>query len=66
MSDNPMLENNSYYDIDMLNKSNRRVQKKINEWKKNYDNASSWLGKWYCQIQLDKLYKKLKHYENKS
>jgi hypothetical protein len=66
MSDNPMLENNSYYDIDMLNKSNRRVQKKINEWKEKYDNASSWLGKWYCQIQLDKLYKKLKHYENKS
>ena len=62
----PMLENNSYYDIDMLNKSNRRVQKKINEWKKKYDNASSWLGKWYCQIQLDKLYKKLNHYENKS
>ena len=37
----PMLENNSYYDIDMLNKSNRRVQKKINEWKKKYDNAFS-------------------------
>ena len=34
MKDNndPMLENNSYYDIDILNEANAPIQKKINEW----------------------------------
>jgi hypothetical protein len=64
MSDNPMLENNSYYDIDILNKANRSTNKKIKQWEKKYAEASSWLGKWYCQIRIDKLKAKLKHYEN--
>jgi hypothetical protein len=34
------------------------------EWQERYDNASSWLGKWYCQLQIDKFKKKLYHYEN--
>ena len=59
-----MLENNSYYDIDILNKANKPINKKIKQWEKKYTEASSWLGKWYCQIQIDKLKKKLKHYEN--
>lgn len=61
-----MLENNSYYDIDILAKANAPVYEKINEWTKKYSEASSWLGKWYCQIQIDKWKKKLKHYESKS
>ena len=61
-----MLENNSYYDIDIINKANKSIFKKINEWEKKYAVASSWLGKWYCQIRIDKLKAKLHHYENKS
>jgi hypothetical protein len=54
-----------YDDIDWLNKANRPIQKKIDYWKKRYDNASSWLGKWYCQIQIDKYKGKLHHYVDK-
>lgn len=60
-----MLENDSYYDIDILNKHNRPVYKKIELWEKKYAEASSWLGKWYCQIQIDKAREKLKHYGEK-
>lgn len=63
MKDNPMLENNSYYDIDILNKANAPIYKKIDKWKKKYENASSNMGKWYCQIQIDRLIKKLNHYQ---
>ncbi len=64
MSDNPMLEDKSYYDIDILNKANQPINKKIEYWKERYANASSNMGKWYCQIRINKLKKKLKHYEN--
>jgi hypothetical protein len=60
------LENHSYYDIDMLEKANKPINKKIKLWEGKYAEASSWLGKWYCQIQIDKLKAKLHHYENKS
>jgi hypothetical protein len=58
------LENNSYDDIDWLNKANAPIYKEIKEWKERYDNASSWLGKWYCQLRIDKFKKQLHHYEN--
>lgn len=61
--EDPMLEEHSYYDIDILNKANRPIFKKIEEWEKKYAQASSWLGKWYCQVQIDKYKKKLYHYE---
>ena len=61
-----MLENNSYYDIDLLHKHNKPIYKRIEKWEKKYDEASSWLGKWSCQIRIDKERAKLKHYENKS
>jgi hypothetical protein len=58
-----MLEENSYYDIDIINKANAPIFRKIEEWEKKYFNASSWLGKWYCQTQIDKWKKKLHHYK---
>jgi len=41
------------------------IHKKIAKWQKKYDNASSNMGKWYCQIQIDKLKRKLKRYQMK-
>ena len=61
-----MLENDSYYDIDIINKANAPIFRKIEEWEKNYANASSNMGKWYCQLQIDKWKKKLHSYESKS
>ena len=61
-----MLEENSYWDIEMLAKVNTPIYKKIDKWAKKYAEASSNLGKWYCQIQIDKLRKKLIRYESKS
>jgi hypothetical protein len=59
-----MLENNSYYDIDILNKANAKTNKGIKYWEGRYTSASSNMGKWYCQIRINNLKKKLKHYEN--
>ena len=61
-----MLENNSYWDVDLIAGANAPIYKKIDKWAKKYDKASSWLGKWYCQIQIDKLRSKLIRYESKS
>jgi hypothetical protein len=61
-----MLENNSYWDIDYLEKVNAKTNKGIKYWEERYTNASSNMGKWYCQIRIDRLKSKLKHYENKS
>jgi hypothetical protein len=59
-----MLENNSYWDIDVLEKKNAKTNQGIKYWEKRKSEASSWLGKWYCQIRIDKLKEKLHHYEN--
>jgi len=59
-----VLENNSYWDIDILNKANAKTNQGIKYWKERYANASGNMGKWYCQIRIDILKKKLKHYEN--
>jgi hypothetical protein len=64
MKDNNYFEDNSYDDIDWLNEANRPINKKIKYWQERYANASSWLGKWYCQLQIDRFKKKLYHYEN--
>lgn len=61
-----MLENYSYYDIDILEKHNAPIRKKIEKLIIEQSKASSWLGKWYFQIQIDKQVKKLKHYASKS
>jgi len=58
-----MLENNSYYDIDIINKANEPIFRKIEEWEHRYATASSNMGKWYCQLQIDKWKKKLHKYK---
>jgi hypothetical protein len=61
-----MLENNSYWDVDYLEKVNAKTNQGIKYWKERYANASGNMGKWYCQVRINILKKKLKHYENKS
>ena len=58
-----MLENNSYYDVDIINKANAPIFRKIEEWEKKYANASGNMGKWYYQLQIDKYKKKLHKYK---
>ena len=60
-----LLENNSYWDIDYLEKANAKTNKGIKYWQERYDNASSNMGKWYCQIRINRLRKKLHHYVDK-
>lgn len=40
-------------------KINIPIYKKIDKWSKKYAKSTSNLGKWYCQLQLNKLRKKL-------
>jgi hypothetical protein len=63
-TEDELLENNSYWDIDYLEKANAKTNEGIKYWKERYDNASGNMGKWYCQIRINRLMKKLKHYEN--
>jgi hypothetical protein len=63
-TEDELLENNSYWDIDYLEKANRKTNEGIKYWEERYDNASGNMGKWYCQIRINRLKKKLKHYEN--
>jgi len=58
-------EDHSYYDIDILEKFNKPIHNKIKEWQDRYKNASSNMGKWYCQIQIDRYKNKLHKYVNK-
>lgn len=57
-----MLENSSYYDIDILEKHNAPIRKKIKYWEEEYKPSSN-MGKWWASIQVEKLKKKLKHYK---
>jgi hypothetical protein len=59
-----LLENNSFWDVDYLEEANKKTNQGIKYWKDRYNNASGNMGKWYCQIRIDLLKKKLKHYEN--
>ena len=65
-TEDELLENNSYWDIDYLEKANRKTNEGIKYWEERYDNASGNMGKWFCQLQIDKLTKKLHKYESKS
>ncbi len=64
-TEDELLENHSYWDIDILEKANARTNKAIKYWEERYANASSNMGKWYCQIRIDRLKKKLHHYVDK-
>jgi hypothetical protein len=64
-TDEEILENNSYWDIDYLEEVNAKTNKGIKYWEERYANASSNMGKWYCQIRIDRLRKKLHHYVDK-
>jgi hypothetical protein len=59
-----LLENNSFWDVDYLEEENKKTNQGIKYWKDRYNNASGNMGKWYCQIRIDLLRKKLKPYEN--
>jgi hypothetical protein len=61
-TDEEILENNSYWDIDYLEEANAKTNKGIKYWQERYANASSNMGKWYCQIRIDRLISKLHHY----
>ena len=61
-----MLENDSYYDIDIINKHNTPILKKIKKLTEQQSKAVNWLGKWYWQVKIDRERAKLKHYESKS
>ena len=64
-TEDELLENNSYWDIDYLEEANKPINDKIKEWQDRYKNASSNMGKWYCQIQIDRYKNKLHKYVNK-
>jgi hypothetical protein len=64
-TDEEILENNSYWDIDYLEEVNAKTNKGIKYWEGRYANASSNMGKWYCQIRIDRLRSKLHHYVDK-
>jgi hypothetical protein len=64
-TEDELLENNSYWDIDYLEEVNKPINDKIEEWQDRYKNASSNMGKWYCQIQIDRYKNKLHKYVNK-
>jgi hypothetical protein len=64
-TEDELLENNSYWDIDYLEEVNKPIHDKIEEWQDRYKNASSNMGKWYCQIQIDRYKNKLHKYVNK-
>lgn len=55
------LENNSYYDIDILNDYNSPILEELRYWQEEYKPSSN-MGKWYASIRIERLKKKLKHY----
>ena len=57
-----MLENNSYYDIDLLHKHNKPIYEKIKYWEDEFKPSGN-MGKWWASIQIEKLRKKIKHYQ---
>ena len=56
-----MLENNSYYDIDILNDHNQPILEELRYWEEEYKPSSN-MGKWYASIRIERLKKKLSHY----
>lgn len=59
-----MLENNSYYDMDILERYNAPILEEIKYWQEEYKPSGN-MGKWWASIRIEKLKKKLHHYQNK-
>jgi len=59
-----MLENNSYYDIDILQEHNAPILEEIKYWQEEFKPSGN-MGKWYASVRIENLKKKLKHYQNK-
>ena len=57
-----VLENNSYYDIDILNKANAKTMAGIKYWEEEFKPSGN-MGKWWASLQINRLKKKLKHYK---
>ena len=58
------MENRDYWDIDALEKINTPILKEIKYWEEEYQPSGN-MGKWWRSIRLERLYKKLKTYEQK-
>jgi hypothetical protein len=63
--ENYYLENNSYYDVDILEKYNAPIRQEI-AYFENKKKNSNWMGKIYYQREINKLKKKIQHYVNKN
>lgn len=59
-----MLENNSYYDIDILQEHNASILEEIRYWQEEFKPSGN-MGKWYASVRIENLKKKLHHYKNK-
>jgi hypothetical protein len=57
-----MLEENSFYDIDMLEKYNAPIKEEIKYWEEEFKPSGN-MGKWWASLQINKLKKKLKRYQ---
>lgn len=56
-----MLENNSYWDIDLLNEYNAPIRKKILTWERY--KPKTLIGKLWKRFNILRLKKKLYHYK---
>lgn len=63
-SEEDMLENNSYYDIDILEEANAPIKREINYWE-NVFKPSGNMGKWWQSTRIQSLKDKLHKYKKK-
>jgi len=59
-----MLENKSYYDIDILNSHNKAILEEIRYWEEEFKPSGN-MGKWYASVRIQRLKEKLQHYKKK-
>jgi hypothetical protein len=59
-----MLENNSFWDVDYLEEHNAPIRREINYWENTYQPSSN-MGKWWQSVRVQSLKKKLKDYVHK-
>ena len=59
-----MLENNSYYDVDMIENANAPIKREINYWEKVFKPSGN-MGKWWQSTRIQSLKNKLYKYKDK-